>query len=282
MKRRDFLFYLSTMTALGLSCKILDYLNYPSSDNQKQPLIFFGHGSPMNAIEDNKFSRSWKQIGKNLHPKAILVISAHWETQGTKIHGGNTNEMIYDFSGFPQPLYEVVYPAPSNPDLAQQLSNSRLIEQDQWGLDHGAWSVLMHAFPEAKIPVIQLSLNKNLSPEEHFLLAKELKILRYQGVLIVGSGNIVHNLRLMNWKNAVQYLWAQQTQEQILKLIEAKKYEQLSLMTKTENFKLAHPTIEHFLPLLYIFALVDQEEQVTVFTPQIELGTISMASFLIK
>lgn len=282
MKRRELLIYLSTMTALGLSYKILDYLNNPEVTTERQPLIFFGHGSPLNAIEDNQFSRSWKQIGQNLNPKAILVISAHWETEGTRIHAGNKNPMIYDFAGFPQELYKINYPAPSNPELAHQLTKSRLIQPDQWGLDHGAWSVLLHAFPKAQIPVIQLSLNKNLSPEEHFILAKELKVLRHQGVLIVGSGNIVHNLRLMDWKNQIKYLWAQQTQEQILKLIENKEYEKLYSITQTENFKLAHPTLEHYLPLLYIFALADKDENVEVFTPQIELSTISMASFLIK
>lgn len=254
------------------------------SKEQKQPLIFFGHGSPLNAIEDNAFSNSWKEIGSHCHPKAILVISAHWETSGTKVFSGNLNKTIHDFKGFPKELYEINYPAPSNPLLAQSmvLHSSKIEDSTQWGLDHGAWSVLRHAYPKADIPVIQLSLNKNMGVADHFNLAKELVHLRSQGVLIVGSGNMVHNLPKMDRSSKTKYDWAENMENKLLKLVSNKDFKKIVEITSDKDFKLSHPTLEHFLPLVYTFSLVEESETAKVYTPEIVMSSISMASFLIK
>ena len=253
--------------------------------NNKQPLLFFGHGSPMNAIEDNTFSRSWREMGEKLNPTAILVVSAHWETkEGSFVFNGQNNTTIHDFFGVPQKLFQVQYPAPASPSLAETLSLKvpQIKKTEQWGLDHGAWSVLTHAFPQANIPTIQLSLSKKLSPLEHFNLAKELSFLRQQGVLIIGSGNIVHNLRVIDWSGQRQYDWAHNTQEEILKIIKEKSFPKLVEIIKTTDFQRSHPTIEHYLPLLYAFALAQENEDIIINTPSIELASISMASFVVK
>lgn len=278
LSRRSFLTSIALVTLGGFLMKNLKFKN-----NKKQPLLFFGHGSPMNAIENNQFSNTWKEMAAGLSPQAILVVSAHWETYGTKVFSGEANKMIYDFYGFPPSLSQVQYPAPANPTLAKELEKNKLITpDDSWGLDHGAWSVLVHAFSKANIPVIQLSLNKNLSLKEHFEFAKELSFLREQGVLVVASGNIVHNLREMDWSGQSSYDWAQKTQEEIIKNIEAKDFSKVLDLTKTPEFKRSHPTVEHFIPLLYTLAMASKDEEVVVKTPLIELGSISMANFLIR
>lgn len=281
MIRREFLTYLSIMGIAGISTKLLSLIK---NNKTKQPLIFFGHGSPMNAIENNEFSSSWKNMAKDLNPQAILVISAHWETAGTKVFSGNVNKIIYDFFGFPNELYQVTYPAPSNSLLAKEINNnlSKIELSNDWGLDHGAWSVLIHAFPKAQIPVIQLSLNKNLTIKDHFQLAKEIKTLRNNGVLVIGSGNIVHNLRKLSFDNSKTYDWANNFQSKVLDTIKQKKFSKLLELSSDIDFNNSHPTIEHYLPLIYIASMADELDNVDIFTPKIELGSISMASFLIK
>ena len=278
LSRRGFLTSIALLTLGGILMK-----NFKFKNNKKQPLLFFGHGSPMNAIEDNNFSKAWQEMATGLSPQAILVVSAHWETYGTKVFSGDTNKMIYDFYGFPPSLSQVQYPAPANPNLAKELAQNKAITLDNsWGLDHGAWSVLVHAFSKANIPVIQLSLNKNLSLKEHFEFAKELSFLRDQGVLVVASGNIVHNLREIDWSGKNTYDWAQKTQEDIINNIQAKDFYKVLELINTSEFKRSHPTVEHFVPLLYTLAMADKDEEVVVKTPLIELGSISMANFLIR
>lgn len=280
MNRRKFLFSLGALGMTGIGLSVLNQIKTES----KQPILFLGHGSPMNALADNEFSRSWKSIGKSLNPSAILVVSAHWETFGSKVFAGTTNKTIHDFYGFPQELFQMQYPAPANPDLAQQLSQkiTTVETSHDWGLDHGAWSVLVHAFPQANIPVIQLSLNKNLTIADHFKLAQELNFLRNHGVLIIGSGNIVHNLRKIQWNNPLPFDWAQDFQNKVIQNFQNQDYAKTLELIKDNNFNLAHPSVEHFLPLIYIAALADSQDKVEIFTPKIDLASISMASFLLK
>lgn len=247
-----------------------------------QPVIFFGHGSPMNAIEDNKFSQKWREIAASIpKAKAILVISAHYETNGVKIACAENQKTIHDFYGFPDELFAVQYKAHGDFDLAH-----RIVEilgegeiDEKWGLDHGAWSILVHTHPQITIPVLQLSLDRKKSPQEHYNLAKKLAILRDEGVLIIGSGNIVHNLRLINW-NGGAYDWAKKFDDEVIKAILSGDDKNIINFNVLENVKLAVPTDEHFLPLLYITALRRDEDKVEIFNNQIDLASISMSGIL--
>jgi len=254
---------------------------FPESDTTL-PALFIGHGSPMNAIEDNEYAQSWADVAQSIpKPKAILCISAHWQSTGTQVTAMAQPKTIHDFSGFPQALFEVSYPAPGSPELAQliqQTVRSTPVEPDQqWGLDHGAWSVLCRMFPAADVPVVQISLARHQTPEFHYRLGRELRALRRQGVLIVGSGNIVHNLRMIAWRDEA-YDWAVEFDERIKRAILAGdhetiiKYEQLGKMAR-----LAVPTDEHFLPLLYVLAC-QENEPVSFFAEKVTLGAISMRS----
>jgi len=247
----------------------------------KMPALFVGHGSPMNAIEDNEFSQTWAQIGQSLPPPhAILCISAHWETSGVQATTMEAPRTIYDFYGFPPELYAVRYPAPGSPELAglvQQTVQGAPVQSDlTWGLDHGAWSVLRRMFPAADIPVVQLSLDYTKSPQEHYALGKELSALRRRGVLIVGSGNMVHNLRLIQWSEAA-FDWALEFDELLSQRILAGdhsaviNYSQFGRMAM-----LSVPTLEHFLPLLYTLAVQEEGEPVSFFADKVTLGSISM------
>lgn len=249
------------------------------------PALFIGHGSPMNAIEANEFSQSWIEIGQSLpKPQAIVCISAHWETSGSKVTAMEKPRTIHDFSGFPQALFHVDYPAAGSPALAkliQQIPTSEVQPDVNWGLDHGAWSVLIRMFPEADIPVVQLSLDQNKSPKEHYELGQKLTSLRNRGVLIIGSGNIVHNLGMMRWED-VAYDWATEFDEGLKKRILSRDH--LSIINYSElgrNAKLAIPTNEHFLPLLYILALQQHGDQVQFFAEKVTFGSISMRSIRI-
>jgi len=257
------------------------------SSEKKMPVIFVGHGSPMNAVEDNAFSRAWIETGKILpRPSAILCISAHWETKGTMVTAMDRPKTIHDFGGFPPALYEIEYPAPGSLELADMIreaSISTAVRLDHtWGLDHGTWSVLCRMFPEADIPVIQLSLARNQDASFHYLLGKELKPLRNQGVLIIGSGNIVHNLRMISWKDE-GYDWAIEFDETIKQLILSGDHEAIiNYENLGKTSRLSIPTNEHYLPLLYILALQDNREQVRFFTDKVTLGSISMRSLWIE
>jgi 4,5-DOPA dioxygenase extradiol len=252
----------------------------------KMPALFIGHGSPLNAIENNEFSQAWAQVVKSLpKPKAILCISAHWETAGTHVTAMELPKTIHDFYGFPQPLYEVKYPARGSPDLARlaqkTVRKAQVRLDEDWGLDHGAWAVLRQMFPNANIPVIQLSLDRTKDPEFHYDIGKELKVLRNKGVLIVGSGNMVHNLRVMAWQD-MAFDWAVEFDERLKQLILAGDHNAMIHYQKLgEAARLSVPTNEHYLPMLYVLALQDKEDQIVFFTDKVTLGSISMRSLRI-
>jgi 4,5-DOPA dioxygenase extradiol len=247
------------------------------------PVLFVGHGSPMNAIEDNLFSQAWAHIGQSLpHPQAILCISAHWESAGSQVTSMEAPRTIYDFYGFPPELYAVHYPAPGSPELAglvQKTIHGTSVQANlSWGLDHGAWSVLRRMYPEADIPVVQLSLDTTKSPQEHYEMGKELAALRRKGVLIVASGNMVHNLRLIQWGEAA-FDWALEFDELLRQRILAGEHASLVQYTQFGRLAtLAIPTPEHFLPLLYALAAQEDSEPVSFFAEKVTLGSISMRS----
>lgn len=254
---------------------------------EKMPVLFLGHGSPMNAIEENEFVWQFRKLGKELtKPKAILCISAHWETKGTKVTAMQNPPTIHDFGGFPQALFDVQYPASGSPELAaetKKMITKTEVELDHhWGLDHGAWSVIKHMYPEADVPVIQMSLDYTKSPQYHYELAQQLESLRHKGVLIVGSGNVVHNLRQVAWNKLNEtyaWDWAQEANEQMKTFILDQNHDALIQYDKQGgSFALSIPTPEHYLPLLYILALQDKNEPVTLFNDQTVGGSISMMS----
>ncbi len=253
----------------------------------KMPALFIGHGNPMNAIDDTEFSREWRSIAQSLpRPRAILCVSAHWETVGTKATAMENPRTIHDFFGFPKPLFDVQYPAPGNPDLArriQEIVDYTPVSLDfEWGLDHGAWSVLCRLFPKADVPVVQLSLDRTKGPDFHYELGKALRALRNRDVLIIGSGNIVHNLGAMVWKDFA-YDWALAFDDQIKRLILAGDHESIIHFDRLgEAACLSVPTAEHFLPLLYILALQDASEGISFFTEKVTLGSISMRSLILS
>lgn len=257
-------------------------------DTHPMPVLFIGHGSPMNAIEDNLFTRSWKQLGKDLpKPNAILCISAHWETQGTKVTAMEHPRTIHDFGGFPKALFDVQYPAPGAPNLANTISiqteTTTVSKDTSWGLDHGCWSVLRPMFPNADIPVLQLSLNRNFTPAQHYTLATELGFLRKKGILIVGSGNIVHHLGELDWHNPQNaYDWAITANEGIKKQVMGRDIGSLQKARSLgKEYQLAIPTPEHYLPLLYTMGSADPMGKISIFNDKITMGSIAMTSFRI-
>ncbi|SKB42686.1 Aromatic ring-opening dioxygenase, catalytic subunit, LigB family [Dyadobacter psychrophilus] len=258
-------------------------------DQQRlMPVLFIGHGSPMNGIEDTAFSRRWAQMAKEIPtPAAVLVVSAHWFTNGTKITAMDFPETIHDFGGFPPALFAVQYPAPGNPALAKEtagLIRSAKVELNHdWGLDHGTWTVVRHMYPEAEIPVLQLSIDYTKGPQYHYDLARELMALRKKGVLIIGSGNMVHNLRMVAWdKLSVQgygYDWALQINEQFKTLIQENDHKPLINYSQLgREAALAIPTPEHYLPLMYTLGLKAGKEPVSFFNDQAVGGSLTMTS----
>jgi 4,5-DOPA dioxygenase extradiol len=251
---------------------------------EKMPVFFVGHGSPMNAIEQNEFARAWMDMGRQLtKPKAILAISAHWETMGTKVTAMDKPRTIYDFYGFPKELYEVTYPAPGSPDLVQTVR--KVIKQTEvqpdmtWGLDHGTWSVLSRMFPQADVPVVQMSLDRSKSAQEHYQLGRQLKELREEGVLIVSSGNIVHNLRMVVFNENLKFGWAEAFDTKIKEWILAGDDEPMIQFEKQgHEAELAINSAEHYLPLLYTLGIKDEGELVTFFADKLTMGAISMRS----
>jgi len=255
---------------------------------QLMPVLFIGHGSPMNGIEDTIFSRNWTQMAKDIPtPNAVLVVSAHWLSRGTKITAMDFPKTIHDFGGFPPELFAVQYPAPGNPILAKEtagLIHSTQVELDHdWGLDHGTWTVVRHMYPDANIPVLQLSIDYTKSPKWHYDLAKEIHALRKKGVLIIGSGNMVHNLRMVAWDKLNEpeygYDWALTMNEKFKQLISSRDYTSLinyeSLGTAA---KLAIPTSEHYLPLLYTLGLSDSKDTISFFNDKAVGGSLTMTS----
>lgn len=265
----------------------LNKMAEPFSNTEKMPVFFLGHGSPMNAIEENEFVQEFRKIGQEIaRPNAILCISAHWETRGTWVTAMEQPMTIHDFGGFPQELYEVQYPAPGNPTLAKE--TQRLIKtadvgmDHKWGLDHGAWSVVKHMYPNADIPTIQLSLDYYQTPQYHYELAQELKSLREKGVLIIGSGNMVHNLRMVEWRKLNEpfgFDWALEASEKMKQLILDDDHKSLiSYSQHGRSFQLSIPTPEHYLPLLYALALKDKNDRVSLFNDKPLGGSITMTS----
>ncbi len=258
-----------------------------NKNSKKLPAIFVGHGSPMNAIENNEYSQNWRAIGDDLPPpKAVLVISAHWQTQGTKITAMPKPRTIHDFYGFPKELFDQQYPAPGSPQLAEEIMNSpgdyTILEDHRWGLDHGSWSVLLQMFPRADIPVLQLSLDVNLSPLQHFELAGELDSFREKGVLIIGSGNVVHNLGMAQWGQREPFDWAKEFDEKVKSLIDHRAFRSLIDYPRLgEAARLSVPTNEHYLPMIYILALTHNDEDLVYFNDRLDMGSISMRSFII-
>ena len=259
-----------------------------NSATEKMPVLFLGHGSPMNAIEENDFVRGFRDVGKTIQkPAAVLCISAHWETRGTMVTAMKSPKTIHDFGGFPRALFEVQYPAPGNPGLARQIKektkNTSVGLDESWGLDHGAWSVIKHLYPEADVPVIQLSIDFTKSARWHYELAHELSWLREKGVLIVGSGNMVHNLGMIAWdKMAVEnyaYDWTTEASLKMKQFIEQGDHSKLIDFSKQgKAFELAIPTPEHFLPLLYALALQEKNEPVILFNDKAVAGSLTMTS----
>ena len=269
----------------------LDALNKiagPWDSTAQMPALFLGHGSPMNAIEENEFVAGWREAGKAIpRPKAILCISAHWETRGTLVTAMENPPTIHDFGGFPQKLYEVEYPAPGSPELAMEtqktLTKTEVGLDLKWGLDHGCWSVVKHLYPEADVPIIQMSLDYYQTPQAHYDLAKELASLRRKGILIVGSGNLVHNLGRVAWDKlneiGYSYDWATEANEKMKKFILEGDHKQLiDYKSHGRAFDLAIPTAEHFLPLLYILALKEENEEVAIFNDKAVAGSLTMTS----
>ena len=251
------------------------------------PVLFLGHGSPMNAIEKNEFVKGFREVSAEIEkPKAILVVSAHWETQGTRVTAMKQPATIHDFGGFPRALYEVQYPAPGNPELARDIKDkvktTTVQLDDRWGLDHGAWTVIRHMYPNADIPVIQLSIDYNKSPQEHYELARELTQLREKGILIVGSGNLIHNLGMVDWNRLNDnygYDWALEANDKMKQLIREGNHQELIHYKKLgEAFRLAIPTPEHYLPLLYTLALQDNKDELSIFNDEPVGGSLSMTS----
>jgi 4,5-DOPA dioxygenase extradiol len=263
--------------------------SYNSMD--KFPVLFLGHGSPMNAIEENEFVTGWRNVGKTFpRPNAILCISAHWETRGTFVTAMEKPKTIHDFGGFPAELFEVQYPAPGSPELAKEtkalIKKTEVGLDDKWGLDHGCWSVVKHLYPDAGIPVIQLSLDYFQSPQYHYDLSKELSPLRKKGVLIIGSGNMVHNLGMISWEKIEEpgygYDWAIEANEKMKKFILSNDHKSLiNYKLQGRAFNLAIPTPDHFLPLLYSLALKEENEKIEIFNDKAIAGSLTMTSIKI-
>jgi len=278
---------------IGKNMKLQELHNItnPLAATPKMPVLFLGHGSPMNAIEDNEFVQGWKAIGKIItKPAAILCVSAHWETKGTFVTAMEKPKTIHDFGGFPPELFAVQYPAPGSPTFAAEtkhiITKTEVGLDQQWGLDHGCWSVVKHLYPQADVPVFQMSLDYGKPAQYHYELAKELALLRTKGVLIVGSGNIVHNLRMIAWDKIntpnYGYDWAIEANEKMKQFIMSNNHKDLIAYTSQgKAFDLAIPSPDHYLPLLYTLALKEENEKVKIFNDKAVMGSLTMTSLMI-
>lgn len=270
------------------------FKNFTDGLNEQEhlmPVLFVGHGSPMNGIEDNEFSRRWTEMAKEIPvPTAVLVISAHWFTRGTYITAMDFPKTIHDFGGFPKELFDVQYPAPGDPALAKEtaslIHSTQVVLAHDWGLDHGTWSIVRHMYPNATIPVLQLSIDYTQGAQYHYDLAKEIVALRKRGVLIIGSGNLVHNLRMVAWDRLNEagfgFDWAKQINNKFKELIidgdfnQMIRYESLG-----KEALLAIPTPEHYLPVLYALALKGKNDRVSFFNDKAVGGALTMTSLKI-
>lgn len=266
----------------------LENISQQFNTTEKMPVLFLGHGSPMNAIEENQFVKGFRNISREIpKPNAILCISAHWFTNGTFVTAMQNPKTIHDFYGFPKELFEVQYPAPGNPELAKETAElllPEIVEEDHsWGLDHGAWSVIKHLYPNAEIPVIQLSIDYTKAPQYHFDLAKKLQKLREKGILIIGSGNIVHNLRMVDWKNintvGAGWDWAVEAREKTNNWLLDGNFQNL-IDYKKQGIALqtAVPSPDHYLPLIYSLGLKEKSENLSLFNDELIGGSLSMTS----
>lgn len=290
MNRTDFIKTLALFPIAGavLPLNCLNKLADGLDESPEMPVLFVGHGSPMNAIEENEFVKGFREMAATLpRPKAILCISAHWETQGTYVTSMRQPKTIHDFGGFPEALYQQQYPAPGDPILANEIQamiHKTPVNADlNWGLDHGAWTVLKHFYPYADIPVVQCSLDYTKDPQFHYDLAAELMPLRKRGILIIGSGNMVHNLGRLDWNrlNEVGYAydWAAEASEKMKKsMITGDHASLIRYREQGKAFHLAIPSPEHYLPLLYVLGLQRKDERLTLFNDRALAGSLTMTS----
>lgn len=285
MHRKNFLKSLAILPTMNL--QELSKLTDAFAATERMPVLFIGHGNPMNVITDNPYRRSWEALGKKIAPpKAILCISAHWLTRGTAVTMAPKPETIHDFGGFPEELFKQQYPAPGAVEFAkmtiENVKSTKVLEDFEWGLDHGAWCVLKAMYPSADVPVFQMSIDYSKPPQYHYDLAKELAILREKGVLIVGSGNVVHNLNMVSWGNADKnYDWAVEFDEMVKKSIENHDDTSLIEYQKMGNVaKMAHPSNDHYLPLIYTIGLREKKDSFSFFNESYDMGSISMRSVI--
>jgi 4,5-DOPA dioxygenase extradiol len=289
MNRKTFFKTLAILpvTAAAMKLNELGKITEHFDKTPKMPVLFLGHGSPMNAIEENEFVQGFRHIASKIpKPNAILCVSAHWETKGTFVTAMQQPPTIHDFGGFPRSLFEVQYPAPGSPTLANEVTSiitkTKVGLDDKWGLDHGAWSVIKHLYPNADVPVIQMSLDYGKSPQYHYELARELKTLRERGVLIIGSGNMVHNLGMVEWKRLNEtfgYDWAIEASEKMKKFILNSDHQPLiDYRQQGRSFQLSIPSPEHYLPLLYALALKEEKDNIVLFNDKAVAGSLTMTS----
>lgn len=288
MERKDFIKTISGGIAMASLQPFYNWTKDLNEEDIKHPVLFIGHGSPMNGIEDNEFSQTWAKMGREIQkPKAVLVISAHWLTKGTHITAMNNPKTIHDFGGFPQELFNVQYPAKGSPELAKE--TAKLIQttdvglDHDWGLDHGTWTVVRHMYPDADIPVLQLSIDYSKPPQYHYDLAKQLASLRKKGVLIIGSGNMVHNLRMVAWNKINEpnygFDWAIEMDKVFKDKISDKDHNALiNYETLNKAAKLAIPTPDHYYPLLYNLALQNEKDETSFFNDKLVGGSLNMTS----
>ncbi|WP_049292216.1 4,5-DOPA dioxygenase extradiol [Franconibacter helveticus] len=256
--------------------------------SSRMPALFLGHGSPMNVLEDNHYTRAWRQLGDTLpRPKAIVVVSAHWYTRGTGVTAMEQPETLHDFGNFPQALFDTRYPAPGSPELAHRVAELLApvpvtLDREAWGFDHGSWGVLIKMYPEADIPMVQLSIDSTKPPVWHYEQGKKLAQLRDEGVMLVASGNVVHNLRTARWHGeSASYAWAESfnnfVKENLRWQGEAQSHPLVNYLNH-EGGSLSNPTPEHFLPLLYVLGAWNGEEPLSVPVEGMEMGSLSMLS----
>lgn len=287
MYRKDFLQIMGGAFAFGAFGTLSSMMDTLSETDSIMPVLFVGHGSPMNGIEDNEFSQYWKKLASEIEkPKAVLCISAHWLTKGTHITAMEKPKTIHDFGGFPQALFDVQYPAPGNPELAKEtaaLFEKPKVELDhEWGLDHGTWTIVRHMYPDATIPVLQLSIDYNQPASYHYVIAKNLAALRKKGVLIIGSGNMVHNLRMVAWdklNESYGFDWAIEMNTIFKEKINSGDHKALIEYEKLNPAaKLAIPTPDHYYPLMYALGLKTEKDNISFFNDKPMAGSLTMTS----
>jgi 4,5-DOPA dioxygenase extradiol len=288
MERSVFVKSVLGLAAAGGLTSALKLKDVLAEEDYTYPVLFIGHGSPMNGIEDNGYSRQWKKQVEHLPvPKAVLVISAHWLTRGTHITAMENPQTIHDFGGFPQELFDVRYPAPGSPEIARQVKELIISAEagldHEWGLDHGTWTIVRHMYPEANVPVLQLSIDYHQPPAYHYALAKELRVLRKKGVLIMGSGNMVHNLRMADFANLDKpnygFDWAIEANETFKKhLLDRNHGALIDYRDLGKSIMLAVPTPDHYYPLLYTLGISEAGDSVQLFNDELVGGSLNMTS----